>query len=487
MKQLVCDMCGSTDLLKQDGVFVCQTCGTKYSVEEAKKMMAEVTGTVQISNSAQLENLINLAKSSIESKNYVKAEDFCNQVLAMDDQHYEAWRLKAEAVNGQISSSNPRIEEVFNCIMTAYDVSTEDEKKERNSEMIAWLLVTFQGEILFWLEQVEKQRPSKTTVMRARNSFVDSWNKMKTATKRMGHDERFGEVFLHNLENYFCSMANAICVSAWKSTVGYNYYRDYMGQGVDPFARNDSEKRWIISNTDLYRPTKLIWDTFLAETDSLIELLQFAETQFNDITDEKTKENLYSNIAYFESCVIPSGSWKITQGYTSNWDQYKSVGWHEDYSLSDAAKSARRTIKNKYERLEAQAKKDGERKKKEEEEKKIAKYWEEHAEEKKKLDDEKAALQEEITVLNSKKNAISYAKEISEIDDRIKSFESRKSSLGFFKGKEKKALQEKIDAANAERRTIRDKENAEKAEVQKEIDPKQNRIKDIEKELTKVR
>ena len=41
MKQLICEMCGSTDLLKQDGVFVCQSCGTKYSVEEAKKMMIE--------------------------------------------------------------------------------------------------------------------------------------------------------------------------------------------------------------------------------------------------------------------------------------------------------------------------------------------------------------------------------------------------------------------------------------------------------------
>ena len=43
MKQLTCEMCGSTDLMKQDGVFVCQSCGTKYSVEEAKKMMVEGT------------------------------------------------------------------------------------------------------------------------------------------------------------------------------------------------------------------------------------------------------------------------------------------------------------------------------------------------------------------------------------------------------------------------------------------------------------
>ena len=45
MKKLVCEMCGSNDLLKQDGVFVCQSCGCKYSVEEARKMMMEDGGT----------------------------------------------------------------------------------------------------------------------------------------------------------------------------------------------------------------------------------------------------------------------------------------------------------------------------------------------------------------------------------------------------------------------------------------------------------
>ena len=67
MKQLKCEMCGSTDLLKQDGMFVCQTCGTKYSVEEAKKMMiegtVEVTGTVKIDNTDELEKLYSCAKS----------------------------------------------------------------------------------------------------------------------------------------------------------------------------------------------------------------------------------------------------------------------------------------------------------------------------------------------------------------------------------------------------------------------------------------
>ena len=70
MKRLTCEMCGSTDLIKQDGVFVCQTCGCKYSIEEAKKMMVEgtveVTGTVKVDNSAAItRKLMNIAIKSL--------------------------------------------------------------------------------------------------------------------------------------------------------------------------------------------------------------------------------------------------------------------------------------------------------------------------------------------------------------------------------------------------------------------------------------
>lgn len=41
MKKLVCEMCGGTDIIKENGVFVCQSCGCKYSIEDAKKMMSE--------------------------------------------------------------------------------------------------------------------------------------------------------------------------------------------------------------------------------------------------------------------------------------------------------------------------------------------------------------------------------------------------------------------------------------------------------------
>ncbi len=32
-------MCGSIDLIRQDSFFICQSCGSKYAVEEAKMLM----------------------------------------------------------------------------------------------------------------------------------------------------------------------------------------------------------------------------------------------------------------------------------------------------------------------------------------------------------------------------------------------------------------------------------------------------------------
>ena len=57
VKTIVCEMCGSNDVIKKDGLYVCQHCGTKYDPEEAKKLMVEI----KIDNSAKIQNLYQLA------------------------------------------------------------------------------------------------------------------------------------------------------------------------------------------------------------------------------------------------------------------------------------------------------------------------------------------------------------------------------------------------------------------------------------------
>ena len=94
MKALTCEMCGSTNLIKEGGVFVCQSCGTKYSVEEAKKMMVEgtveVKGTVKVDTSDELKNLYEIARRAKEAENSDNAAKYYDMILVKDPGSWEA-------------------------------------------------------------------------------------------------------------------------------------------------------------------------------------------------------------------------------------------------------------------------------------------------------------------------------------------------------------------------------------------------------------
>ena len=94
MKQLTCEICGSTDLLKQDGVFVCQSCGCKYSVEEAKKMMiegvVEVTGTVKVDNNENVENYLQNARHAKNREDWEETQKYYSMVEQHQPNNVEA-------------------------------------------------------------------------------------------------------------------------------------------------------------------------------------------------------------------------------------------------------------------------------------------------------------------------------------------------------------------------------------------------------------
>ncbi len=88
MKALICEMCGSQDLVKTDGMFVCQNCGTKYTVEEAKRMMVE--GTVQIDNSAFFEKYLANARRARTKGDWAEVEKYYNLVEQNAPENIEA-------------------------------------------------------------------------------------------------------------------------------------------------------------------------------------------------------------------------------------------------------------------------------------------------------------------------------------------------------------------------------------------------------------
>ena len=94
MKSLTCEMCGGNDLLKNEGVFICQSCRTQYTVEEARKLMIEgpvdVTGsTVKVDNSAKLENLYIIARRAWDNGDAARALRSYEQLLLEDPDNWE--------------------------------------------------------------------------------------------------------------------------------------------------------------------------------------------------------------------------------------------------------------------------------------------------------------------------------------------------------------------------------------------------------------
>lgn len=159
MKQLKCEMCGSTDLIKQDGVFVCQTCGCKYSIEEAKKMMVEgivdVSGsTVKVDNERKIENLRTLADRAKAEGDTETAAKYFEELLKEDPNNWEAnfYTIYYAAHNIKIAQIGSAANRVSNIIDTVYslikeNLHTPDEQKAAGRE-VAYAVANFSSYLI---------------------------------------------------------------------------------------------------------------------------------------------------------------------------------------------------------------------------------------------------------------------------------------------------------------------------------------------------
>ena len=153
MKAIVCEMCGSQDLVKQDGVYVCQNCGTKYSVEEAKKMMIEGTvdvsgSTVKIDSSSELDNLYELARRAKDSNNYKNAAKYYDQILIKDPSSWEANLYSTcygsfDCKVGELASSANKVKSAIpELLKVANKIEEVKERKRVISEICSQIKIT---------------------------------------------------------------------------------------------------------------------------------------------------------------------------------------------------------------------------------------------------------------------------------------------------------------------------------------------------------
>lgn len=159
MKHLTCELCGGTDIVKEEGAFVCQSCGMKYSVEEAKKMMAEAPddgmpapqksapSSTNSSYNTELNNLYELARRAKNDGNSENAQKYYEQIIVKDPSSWEAnfYSVYYQSMNCKIAGIQSAAIRLSNCEDTVLElirdhVTDPDERRKAVDEVAAKLI-----------------------------------------------------------------------------------------------------------------------------------------------------------------------------------------------------------------------------------------------------------------------------------------------------------------------------------------------------------
>lgn len=225
MKRLTCEMCGSTDLVKQDGVFVCQSCGCKYSIEEAKKMMiegtVEVTGTVKVDNTDKLETYKEIASNAYDAGNTDEAYQYYLKVLEIDPKDWQAIFYKGMCQGWKSTLAKPRVDEAI----MGYQQACEFVPNEILDKVKPLFIGELVGLISAWFDKAQQRYYD---VQDWYSSNIDIfWDYLGVAEKVIRYLDLFKSIVLNSestdlLKKYgelYCNACYAMCVHVveWKS------------------------------------------------------------------------------------------------------------------------------------------------------------------------------------------------------------------------------------------------------------------------------
>lgn len=287
MKKIICEMCGSNDLLKKDNVFVCQSCGTKYSVEEAKKMMIEgkvdVSGSkVKVDENDKIKNYFMMANNAYDANNTKEAENYCNKIIEIDPENSEAWFLKGKSAGWQSSLTNIRFEETINAFQKAINYTDEKSKKTITKKAVDEIsnlckaLVTLACDNYADSGTVGNAQTILSAVGTMLKTTISFFTKCKVKT--------------NDINAEIADKINCACVAAYKEI-----YKDYIGDEGHP------------SNYD--------FDRYASRLKSLIALEEFAISLSDN--DDENDIIIYENLIIYTTALEKACSYKyeVNNGY----------------------------------------------------------------------------------------------------------------------------------------------------------------------------
>lgn len=301
MKAMKCELCGSNDLIKKDGLYECQYCQTKYTPDEAKKLLVEITGEVTVKNMGDIDSYLKLAQSANEAKNYKDTENYCNKILEIDINNYETWLMKGSAVGWQSTIANIRTLESVKCFENAITYAPDDKKEEVTNTSIA---------------EIKKLLESLGNL--ACSFFDDNPTDYNAKTILDVIPKIISDI------NQFVSFANA----------DFNDVMTQLGKNIDKTVMRTYHNKILVEyNGSNKRPSQYQFEEFITITMCSVYLEESAIACIVGESDEdkKTKIGIYQNEIEILEARGKACSW--TKTYNGGFES-----WQKEYTLNKEAK-----------------------------------------------------------------------------------------------------------------------------------------------------
>lgn len=472
MAALVCDICGGKLSMGSGGIAVCDSCGMEHTKERMQEKVQEIKGVVRVDNSHMIENYLVMAQNAYDSSNQAEAESYCNKIIEIDPNNYQAWLLKGKSAGWQSTLQSPRFSETVSCFSKAIVNAPEDERGELIEETKADI-----RDLAAALISLRSDRFTKWPDEDEAAGFTADILKIADAMQLF--IQQAGVIIpLSEMMAPLAVLVTQSVTKAWQNVV----WPDYKG------------------NND--KPDEYQWKKFIGRIGYCTDLIQSAIRWCDDDDEEDIPR--YENLIFLHNQAINSCSWdskyedysdrgmrdtkiRLTQNYGFVPDVVNNRYWFKQYTLSDSAIAHRRTLISEYQRKISSIKAENARKAKELSEKRFIEYWEAHANEKQSLEAEKQSLSVQIKELSDEIARIPEQAELSNLNSRYKQLSEEKGALNLFKSKEKRVLQEQMDTVNSEISRVKSKLDSAVSGIKNRMTPLEARLKDIENELTKGR
>lgn len=417
-----------------------------------------------------IENYLQMAKSADEFNNNEEAENYCNKILEIDPKNYTALILKGKLVLWQSSLDNLRLD-----------------------EGVRWLTLGIEN-----VPNSKKDDIVKEVIEIYKHFIFSVLNLTKSNFSEKRLDENALQECLNNINSIISSTA---ILSAAPSTRKYIDAYEILidcrpiinSIGIEAWNNFVCRKTLLAVDWSEYENAQICTEMCLSIFTSIVSIYS---NEFDEINAA-----IYENIIYIAEKIIDfeKNFRAAKERYVGNIldeDGENLIRYYGEFTMGTYPYTTKQRKKQiaeykeklkKIEDIKLEKEKEEARIKEEEAKKRFDEYWTAHAEEKVALEKEQKELSLQVDSLNQEIEKNLREEEIKQLQNTINSLIEEKVSLGLFKVKEKKALQEKIDTANYELKKIQDEVKSVKAEIQNELTPLQERIDAITIEMTKER